>query len=57
MTDAYIRCRTGNMMISHGDSMKNLVLYPPEKPSMACENPLWVDFELEDENVPTHFDN
>jgi hypothetical protein len=30
---------------------EKLVLYPPTKPSMACENPLWVDFELEDENV------
>lgn len=39
------------MMIFYGDSMKILVLYPPKKPILACKNPLWDDFKLEDENV------
>jgi hypothetical protein len=33
-TDAYIGCRTGNMTISRGSATKNLILYPPAKPSL-----------------------
>jgi hypothetical protein len=31
--DAYIGCRMGNMTISRGGVTKNLILYPPAKPS------------------------
>jgi hypothetical protein len=33
-TDAYIGCRTGNMTIARGNATKNLILYPPAKPSL-----------------------
>jgi hypothetical protein len=33
-TDAYIGCRTGNMTIARGSAIKNLILYPPAKPSL-----------------------
>jgi hypothetical protein len=32
-TDAYIGCHTGNMKIARGSAIKNLILYPPAKPS------------------------
>lgn len=32
-TDAYIGCRIGNMTITKGNASKNLILYPPAKPS------------------------
>jgi hypothetical protein len=32
-TDAYIGCRMGNMTIARGGITKNLILYPPAKPS------------------------
>lgn len=34
-TDAYIRCRTGNMTISKGNDVKNLTLYPLAQPSLT----------------------
>jgi hypothetical protein len=33
IADAYIGFRTSNMMISRGGVTKNLILYPPAKPS------------------------
>ena len=33
-TDAYIRCQVGNMTITRGNSVKNIVIYPPAKPSL-----------------------
>jgi hypothetical protein len=36
------------MMISHGDSTKNLTIYPPDNPSVDCENPMWIEYEKED---------
>jgi len=32
-TDAYIRCRIRNMTITRRDIKKNLIIYPPAKPS------------------------
>ena len=34
IADAYIGCRTCNMTISRGDSIKNIIIYPPAKPSL-----------------------
>ena len=45
--DAFIRSRSGTMMISDGQATKNLCLYPPEKPDMDSGNPLWYYFEPE----------
>ena len=33
--DAYIGCRQGNMTITRGPDIKNLVLYPPAQPSLT----------------------
>jgi len=33
--DAYIGCRQGNMTITRGADIKNLVLYPPAQPSVT----------------------
>eukprot|EP00253_Pinus_taeda_P020816 PITA_20816 len=33
--DAYISCRQGNMIITRGRDIKNLVLYPPAQPSVT----------------------
>jgi len=42
-TDAYIGCQEGNMTIAKEDAIKNLVLYPPAKPSLPilkiCKQP------------------
>ena len=32
--DAYISCQTGSMMISRGNSVKKIFIYPPAKPSL-----------------------
>jgi hypothetical protein len=37
--DAYIGCRTGNMTITRGGVTKNLILYPPAKPSPTFRYP------------------
>ena len=41
--DAYIGCQEGNMTITKGDAIKNLVLYPPARPSFPivkiCKQP------------------
>lgn len=36
--DAYIRCQIGNMTIEKGTIVKNLILYPPAKPSLSIDN-------------------
>jgi hypothetical protein len=42
-TDAFIGCRTGNMIISHGTERKQITLYPPaQKPSVIDQLP-WLD--------------
>jgi len=33
--DAYIGCRQGNMTITRGPDIKNLILYPPAQPSLT----------------------
>jgi hypothetical protein len=41
--DAFIGCRTGNMIISHGTERKQITLYPPaQKPSVIDQLP-WLD--------------
>ena len=57
-TNAYIECRSRNMLISNGNSKKSLVLYPPARPNLVAfpkeaseECPLWVDYEEEYEDV------
>ena len=37
-SDAYICCRDGNMSIERGSVIKNLILYPPAKPSPPIVN-------------------
>lgn len=37
-TDAYIGCRASNMIITQGNAMRNLVLYPLAKPSLPIVN-------------------
>ena len=44
-TDDYIGCRSRNMHISHGNVFKELTLYPPAKPTIQQELPLWPDEE------------
>ena len=55
--DAYIGCRSGNMVISNGHNTKNLVLYPPIEPNPPIK-PVGgkkvvsvVEAETEDEEV------
>ena len=33
-TDAYIGCRASSMTITRGKSIKNIIIYPPAKPSI-----------------------
>jgi hypothetical protein len=41
--DAFIGCRTGNMIISHGTERKHITFYPPaQKPSVIDQLP-WLD--------------
>jgi len=42
-TDAYIGCREGKMTIANGYSTKKLTLYPPAKPFLDEENPMWIE--------------
>lgn len=50
--DAYINCRLGNITISYGNSMKNITLYPPTKPLLEFENPLWFEDSNEELTNP-----
>ena len=36
------------MTISDGTEMKNLTLYPPDRPSLESETPLWMKLEEEE---------
>jgi hypothetical protein len=45
----FIGCRSGNMLIFHGDSVKNVTLYPPENSSHELENTPWLDITNSDE--------
>ena len=36
------------MAISDGTEMKNITLYPPARPSLEAETPLWVEIEEEE---------
>jgi len=42
------------MTISHGTSTKKVTLYPPSKPSIYLEKPLWVDGEDSDQERESH---
>jgi hypothetical protein len=42
------------MTISHGSSMKQLTLYPPAKPSIDLDPPLWVEGEDSDDEEEAH---
>jgi hypothetical protein len=54
IVDAYIGCQSRNMTIYHGTSTKQSTLYPPTKPIIDLETPLWVDGEESDEEGETH---
>ena len=41
--DACISYRSGCMTISDGTEIKNLTLYPPARPSLEAQTPLWMD--------------
>lgn len=43
--DAFIGCRPRSMMIFDGQAIKNIRLYPPEKPDTTSGKPLWNEFE------------
>ena len=49
IANAYINCKAGNMTIKNGHLSKQLVLYPPARPSLEHELPLWLEEEEEDE--------
>ena len=42
------------MIISHETSTKQLTLYPPAKPNIDLETPLWVDGEESVEEGESH---
>jgi hypothetical protein len=42
------------MTISHGKSTKQLTLYPPAKPRIDLEMPLWVEGEDSEEEGESH---
>jgi hypothetical protein len=44
-----IGCRSREMTISNGESMKKLIIYPPLK--IVVENSLWVEDPYEDEEI------
>ena len=48
-SDAYISYRAGNMTIKNGHMSKQLVLYPPDQPSLENDLPLWLEEGEEDE--------
>lgn len=41
ITDSYIGCRTGEMIISNGLSTKKVTLHQPMQP--VVQNPLWLE--------------
>ena len=44
---------SGNMCISHGNVVKDLTLYPPVKPTIQQELPLWPDEEDVEQEIET----
>jgi hypothetical protein len=42
-TDAFIGCRTGNMIISHGTERKQITLYPPAQKPYVIDQLPWLD--------------
>lgn len=48
--DALTSYRSVLMIISNGNSTKNIVLYPPTKPIEESENPLWAKCETKEGN-------
>jgi len=48
IVDAFIGCRSGNMIISNGTITKKLVLYPPAQPHDNLEQVMWPTLEEED---------
>ena len=47
--DALIGCRSREMTIANGESMKKLIMYPPLK--IVLENSIWVEDPYEDEEI------
>jgi hypothetical protein len=41
--DAFIGCRTGNMIISHGTERKRITLYPPAQKPFVIDQLPWLD--------------
>ena len=42
-TDAFISCRSGDMLIFYGNSTNKFTLYPPEKIMIEVEDEEWMD--------------
>ena len=51
--DAYIGCRAGNMTFKNEHMSNQLILYPPAKPFLEHDLPLWLEEEDEDEVYST----
>jgi hypothetical protein len=49
--DAYIRCRSSNMTISHRNYTKKLTLYSLTKPSVDQEMSIWVENEYRNDEI------
>ena len=41
--DAFIGCRTGNMIITHGNENKQIILYPPTQKPSIVDKLSWLD--------------
>jgi len=53
-TNEFIGCRSRNMLISHGDSVKNVTMCPPTKYSHELEKTMWLKTTNSDEeNIQT----
>lgn len=48
--DAFIGCRSRNMIISNGTITKKLVLYPPAQPHDNLEKIIWPTLEEEEDH-------
>jgi len=44
--DAFMRCSSGNMTITHEAEIKHINLYPPAKPLLNSEKIHWDEEEL-----------
>jgi hypothetical protein len=49
--DMFIGCRSRNTLIYHGDSVKNVTLYPLAKSSYESQNTPWIDATNSDEKI------